>query len=91
MLHLVAYDIASDRRLRRVAGICEDYGLRVEKSVFECDLKDGDFNAMRKRLSEVVNPDVDRVIDYPIGMISKEHIRELGQCVHCEKEQTYVF
>ena len=43
MLHLIAYDIASDKRLRRVARICEDYGIRVEKSVFECDLSDGDF------------------------------------------------
>ena len=77
--------------MKGTADICEDYGVRVEKSVFECDLRDGDFNAMWNRLSAVVNPDVDRVIDYPIGMIAKENIRELGQCVHCEKELTYVF
>jgi CRISPR-associated protein Cas2 len=38
---LVTYDVATDtaegrRRLRRVAKVCEGYGQRVQKSVFEC-------------------------------------------------------
>lgn len=38
---LVTYDVATDsaagrRRLRRVARVCEAYGQRVQKSVFEC-------------------------------------------------------
>ncbi len=32
MLFLVAYDICDPRRLRLVAKICEDYGIRVEKA-----------------------------------------------------------
>ena len=40
MLHLIAYDIGHPRRLRRVAKICANYGVRMEKSVFECDLTD---------------------------------------------------
>jgi hypothetical protein len=38
MLHLVAYDISDPKRLSRVARVCKDYGIRVEYSVFECDL-----------------------------------------------------
>ena len=38
MFYLVAYDIADPSRLRRVAKACEDYGIRLEKSVFQCDL-----------------------------------------------------
>ncbi len=91
MLHLVAYDIASDGRLRRVARICEDYGIRVEKSVFECDLKNEDFEDMWKRLSSIVNTDVDRVIDYPIGLIARGKIRELGECEHSKPVLTRVF
>ena len=91
MLHLIAYDITSDRRLRRVARICEDYGIRVEKSVFECDLDDPVFDEMWRRLSAVACKDEDRIVDYPIGMIDRKRIRELGKCVHLEPALTYVF
>ena len=36
--YLVCYDIASPRRLRRVAGVMQSFGVRVQKSVFECEL-----------------------------------------------------
>ena len=43
MLILIAYDVsttdrAGQRRLRRVARACKDYGTRVQKSLFECQL-----------------------------------------------------
>lgn len=43
MLVLVTYDISMDdldgkRRLRRVARHCLDYGVRVQNSVFECQV-----------------------------------------------------
>ena len=91
MLHLIAYDIASGRRLRRVARICEDYGIRVEKSVFECDLSDGDFADLWTRLSETVCEEEDCVIDYPIGLIGRKRIRTLGECRHHERPLTLVF
>lgn len=90
MLHLIAYDITSGRRLRRVARICEDYGIRVEKSVFECDLSDGDFAALWTRLCATVCEEEDRVIDYPIGLIGRKRIRTLGECRHHERPLTLV-
>ncbi len=91
MLHLIAYDIASGRRLRRIARICEDYGMRVEKSVFECNLDDRSFEEMWKAISAEVCPDEDRVIDYPIGLIDRKRIRGFGNCIHNEEKLTYVF
>ena len=38
MLRLIVYDIADARRLHKVAEVCKDYGIRIEYSVFECDL-----------------------------------------------------
>ena len=78
MLHLIAYDIASDRRLRRVASICEDFGCRIEKSVFECDLDDATYKRFWEQLVAVVNPDSDSVIDYPIGLLDRRRIVTLG-------------
>jgi CRISPR-associated protein Cas2 len=43
MLMLITYDISladpeGQTRLRRIAKHCLDYGVRVQYSVFECDL-----------------------------------------------------
>ena len=55
MLVLVTYDVstadkAGERRLRRVARACADYGVRVQKSVFECTVGDKQWALLRDRL-----------------------------------------
>ena len=55
MLILVTYDVstvetAGRRRLRRVARACSDYGTRVQKSVFECQVGQKEWVALRDRL-----------------------------------------
>ncbi len=66
MLYLVAYDISSPKRLRLMAKTCQDYGARVEKSVFECDLDEGNFNSMWQEINEIIDHDDDAVIAYRI-------------------------
>ena len=36
---VIAYDVANDKRLRKVAKFFEQRGIRVQKSVFELDMK----------------------------------------------------
>ena len=79
MLHLIAYDIGNPRRLRRVAKICADYGIRMEKSVFECDLTDQQMMQFWERLRRVVDEDEDRVFDYRIGALERRNIRRMGR------------
>jgi CRISPR-associated protein Cas2 len=55
MVVVVAYDVntedkAGTRRLRRVAQACKDYGQRVQKSVFECVLRERDWVVLKARL-----------------------------------------
>ncbi len=66
MLHLVAYDISSPKRLAKVAKTCEDYGIRVEYSVFECDLAPDDFMECWERLNDLVDPEEDALLAYRI-------------------------
>lgn len=66
MIRIVAYDIADPRRLRRVARACLDYGVRIEKSVFECDLNETDFIHLWRTLNELVDPDDDALIAYKV-------------------------
>jgi CRISPR-associated protein Cas2 len=55
MIVVVAYDVSTEtkegrRRLRRVAQACEDYGQRVQKSLFECLLTPAAWIQLRHRL-----------------------------------------
>ena len=90
MLHLIAYDISDARRLRKIARLCEDYGVRVEKSVFECNLDHGMFVELWGKLALLVD-ESDSIIDYPIGLIDRRKIKTLGGIKRYEPQQTYIF
>lgn len=90
MLHLIAYDVASGRRLRRVATVCEDFGVRIEKSVFECELESADFERFWKRIESVIDSERDSVVDYPIGMMDRKRIKTLG-VVNRQDEKILIF
>lgn len=66
---LVTYDVstikaAGRRRLRRVAQACEDYGVRVQKSVFECQVGDTEWVRLRDRLLTEYKVDEDSLRFY---------------------------
>ena len=69
MLILVAYDVSTVdkpgmRRLRRVAQACEDYGTRVQKSVFECQVGQKEWLQLRARLLKEFKEDADSLRFY---------------------------
>ncbi|HXK60587.1 MAG TPA: CRISPR-associated endonuclease Cas2 [Acidobacteriota bacterium] len=78
MLHLVAYDVRHPRRLRRVAKVCADYGVRVEYSVFECDLAEDVFQAFWQELEAEIDPDEDTILAYRICGVCVRRIRSMG-------------
>lgn len=66
---LVTYDVATPdsegmRRLRRVARACQDYGQRVQKSVFECSVGEREWELLRDRLLTEMDPTQDSVRFY---------------------------
>lgn len=61
MFVLVAYDIAEPRRLQRIAKIMEDYGDRVQYSIFEMDVDQATFREMRQRTEKVLDEEQDGV------------------------------
>jgi CRISPR-associated protein Cas2 len=55
MLIIVAYDVSTEtaagrRRLRRVAKVCESMGHAVQKSVFECQVNEMQFEQLERAL-----------------------------------------
>jgi CRISPR-associated protein Cas2 len=48
--YVVDYDIEEDRARVRIAGVLERFGMRVQKSVFECRLEARDLERLLRRL-----------------------------------------
>lgn len=69
MLVLIAYDVstiekAGRKRLRRIARACQDYGQRVQNSVFECRLAKTQWVALQDRLLNEMNSEEDSLRFY---------------------------
>jgi CRISPR-associated protein Cas2 len=64
---LVCYDIANEKRLRRVFKICKNYGNHLQFSVFECDLNPTERIQLEKKLGEVMKLDEDQALFVSLG------------------------
>lgn len=72
MLMLVSYDVCTvdkdgQRRLRHMAKACEDCGIRVQNSVFECSVDWAQWIALKTRLEAICDPEVDSLRCYNLG------------------------
>jgi len=90
MLHLVAYDIRTPKRLRHVAKVCEDFGIRVEYSVFECDLSEDHFQMFWTSLHNIIDPGEDCILAYKICGSCVTKIESMGAVVRPGKTLLYI-
>ncbi len=65
--YLVCYDIADDKRLRKVFKTMRGWGDHLQFSVFECQLTKTDVVKMRAELSELIHHDEDQVLFVELG------------------------
>lgn len=93
MLMIVAYDITDPRRLAKVAKVCEDYGVRVQYSVFECRLEADQFQAFWETIKKRINPEEDRLIAYRICAGCAKDVLTAGTMITTKDNAfiTYVF
>ncbi|MFD1929815.1 CRISPR-associated endonuclease Cas2 [Sporosarcina siberiensis] len=83
MLVLITYDVSTisvggKRRLRRVAKKCEDFGVRVQNSVFECIVDSTQLKILEIELEKIINPAVDSLRFYKLGKNYKNKIKHVG-------------
>ena len=90
MLTLVAYDISDPKRLARVARVCEDYGTRVQYSMFECRLEETEFEDFWLKLLEEIDEDEDRLVAYKIDARCAKETLTAGTMVCSEKTVCYL-
>jgi len=84
MLILVCYDVSTEtaegrRRLRRVAKICLDYGQRVQKSVFECQVDATTRERLEQRLLEEIDEGKDCLRFYRLTEPLEKNVKEFGK------------
>lgn len=63
--YLAAYDIRDAKRLAKVAKIMEDFGVRVQESVFEVECSARDLEKLRARIHKTI-ADEDGVMFAPM-------------------------
>lgn len=83
MLILVTYDVSltdtsGQKRLRRIAKICQNYGVRVQNSVFECVVDETQYVLLRNKLIKEIAADQDSLRFYRLGNNYKGKVEHYG-------------
>lgn len=86
---IVAYDIADPKRLTRVAKIVVDYGVRVQKSIFEVMVDDRVFAEMKARIENVIVPAEDGVKYFPLCEKCAGTVEIVGQGVYTDPDEEF--
>lgn len=80
---LITYDVNvtdsnGKRRLRKVAKQCQNYGQRVQNSVFECIVDPTQFAELKYRLESIINTETDSLRYYFLGSNWKRRVEHFG-------------
>lgn len=91
MFVLVSYDVATtekegQRRLRRVAKACKDYGQRVQYSVFECIVDPAQWAILKNRLISEIDPEKDSLRFYYLGSNWQRRVEHVGAKIAVDQE-----
>lgn len=83
MLVLITYDVSvitseGRRRLRHIAKHCLDYGMRVQNSVFECELDPAQFARLKNKLLDSYDETEDSLRFYFLGKKGRERVEHYG-------------
>ena len=83
MYILVTYDVDTtdkygQRRLRRVAKACLDYGQRVQNSVFECELTEVQLCMLKERINEIIDHSLDSIRFYHLNRSEDRRVEVMG-------------
>lgn len=87
---IVAYDIAHPRRLQRIARIMKDYGLRVQKSIFEVDVNQWQFIQMKQRAEAEMEAAEDGVKFFPLCGRCCDTVITYGKGMKLEEQGSFL-
>lgn len=96
MMTLVSYDVSTTdnkgrTRLRKVSKECQNYGQRVQNSVFEIDVDYGTFLKVKDKLLKIIDPKHDSLRIYYLGNNWKHRIEHYGTKETYDPEGVLIF
>ena len=79
---LISYDVSIEKRgqkrLRRVAKACQNYGQRVQYSIFECVINPAQWVILRQKLIDEIEPELDSLRFYFLGSNWRRRVEHIG-------------
>lgn len=83
MYILITYDVDTvsemgQKRLRQVARICKNHGLRVQNSVFECEVTEAQYVKLKDALSAVMDQKADSIRFYYLNKNENRRVETMG-------------
>jgi len=95
MLILLTYDVnvaspGGAKRLRRVAKVCEKFGVRVQNSVFELLVDPAQLVAIKAEIIRVIDAETDSVRFYRLGKNYANKVEQLGKEPLIQQNETII-
>ncbi|MEA4811527.1 MAG: CRISPR-associated endonuclease Cas2 [Anaerolineaceae bacterium] len=83
MMIIITYDVNTETekgktRLRKVAKACQNYGVRVQNSVFECLIDPDQWVKLKAKLESIIDPQLDSLRYYFLGKNWKKQVEHVG-------------
>lgn len=95
MMVLITYDVntetaAGKKRLHKVSKKCQDYGQRVQNSVFECIIDTARLKQLQAALEKIIDPEVDSLRYYYLGDEWRNRVEHVGAKPSLDLEGTLI-
>jgi CRISPR-associated protein Cas2 len=95
MMVLITYDVCTEdssgkKRLRHVAKQCQNYGQRVQNSVFECLIDPSQLVQLKNNLEEIIDNEKDSLRFYYLGNNWKRRVDHIGSKEAVDVEGTLI-
>lgn len=95
MMVLITYDVnteseAGKKRLRQVAKACQNYGQRVQNSVFECLIDPARLKLLEAKLEKLVDKEKDSLRYYYLGDEWRGRVKHIGAKPSLDLEGTLI-
>ncbi len=89
---LITYDVettspAGQKRLRKVAKACVNYGQRVQNSVFECLLTQVEYLKLRSQLEDIIDEERDSIRFYHLSAHLDKAVQSIGKVTSYNPEE----
>lgn len=95
MMVVVSYDVSTktksgQKRLKKVAEICLNYGIRAQYSVFECVVDPAQWEMLKHKLLSIYNPEEDNLRFYFLGSNWQNRIENYGVSKNLKADDPFI-